>query len=702
MNWLIQKLVDNGWVRLGLSFRWILGTQKVLTTLVNEHDLKLIEKRYQLIEQSGFFSGEKGVTHQQDFIHALFAYDAYEGDAFSKALSHSFIWKRGSVEPLSAFLTFISRVFFQGLYAEDNKQVFFEAVLKQHSGERNALAHTASAKNPTPQQPKSNPLTMLLNALNEAGRFSGQHASENKQRFINGVFATNKNGENTLCNALQSRDIATSKNEDRGSNLKLLLNALAEADCFNGPFADSNKKAFIHAVLINGKYHGVLSEAMWESNSLQLILTALTDSGCFTNERTKQDFIDALFSPNCLGITPLSYATYIHRTQSLKLTYDYLKQAGCFTSDKNKQKLINAIFAQANNGESTLSNASKANKYTATVLEMLTEAGCFDSSVEPLNQQNFVKAVFAEDEHGMNCLYNSLNNNQILNQLMKIKYFEGLYGEQNKQAFIKAVFAPTQIGKEQQGSALSRNCTFPKFPLLIEHLTAAGCFSGSPLSPNKQAFLNAVFAKDKYGESMLSAIYGDNLILVLKKLAEADCFTNPEYKMKFCQAVRANGNAILFNAIYYLKSYLALHKSLFLAGFFKQDIKNLLNESIQKKYDTWSVTTPLMMALRYKKDLLVARLIADGAELTPQQQQQVEEFTKRCQKADNKVAPFNRAAIKTELMQSENSMLFKKPKLKRRASLSDLSLFAQKQSFTSSNYAADDTNHLIKSTAAAH
>ena len=590
----------------------------------------MIEKRYQLIEQSGFFSGEKRVAHQRAFIQALFAYDEYTSDAFNRALSlsYSLSWHEGAVEPLSALLNFIRRVFFDGPSTEDNKQAFFEAVLTQHRGESNALSHTAWIPlQPLtawrPLQPESNPLNVLLNALIEAGIFSEQHAVENKQKFINGVFATNKNGENALYNALKSINSATSKNEVPCPNIKLLLDALAKADCFNGPSAESNKQAFI----------------------------------------------DAIFSPDRLGRTPLYYASRFQSAQSLKLIYDHLKQAGCFTSVENKQKLIDAIFAQTNRGESALSGASHAHEGTAIVLNILTEAGCFDGPIGSLNQQNFVNAVFAEDENGMNCLYYSLNDKQILNQLIKIKYFEGPYAEQNKGAFIKAVLAPTQLGKEQQESALSRNCTFPNFPFLIEHLTAAGCFSGPTNTPNKQAFINAVFAKEMDGESMLSSIHeADSIILLLKKLEEAGCFDNAEYKKQFRQAVR-HAYAILFYAAEDLTVYLALHKSLLLAEFSAQEIKELLNESITQKYGSWSEVPPLMMA--------------DEAELTTQQKQQVEQFTKTSGKP-------------------EKPMVCNQPTLGRRVSLSDLSLFAEKQSNASSksNYAADDTA-LIKSTAAA-
>jgi CRISPR/Cas system CMR-associated protein Cmr5 small subunit len=135
-----------------------------------------------------------------------------------------------------------------------------------------------------------------------------------------------------------------------------------------------------------------------------------------------------------------------------------------------------------------------------------------------------------------------------------------------------------------------------------------------------------------------------------------------------------------------LRSYLALHKSLLLAGFSKQEIKNLLNEPIKQNYDSWTAATPLMIALRGKHDLLAAQLMADGAELTASQKQQVEQHqlevernTKKHQKTEDTVVPLNKAAIKEELQKTEKS-IHKKPKLERRAPLSDFSLFAEKQS----------------------
>ena len=177
-------------------------------------------------------------------------------------------------------------------------------------------------------------------------------------------------------------------------------------------------------------------------------------------------------------------------------------------------------------------------------------------------------------------------------------------------------------------------------------------------------------------------------ILLLKKLGEAGCFSNAVYKKQFCQAVRANGNAILFNVIRNdLRGYLALHESLLLAGFSAQDIKALLNESIKQERDPWAEATPLMMALRKKDDLLAVRLIADGAELTKQQQQQVEAYTKKYQKAENEEVSLTRETTKKEPIQ---------PELKRRNSLYDLSLFALKQSDTTSKYANESTHSVFK------
>ncbi|VEB37897.1 Uncharacterised protein [Legionella sainthelensi] len=53
---------------------------------------------------------------------------------------------------------------------------------------------------------------------------------------------------------------------------------------------------------------------------------------------------------------------------------------------------------------------------------------------------------------------------------------------------------------------------------------------------------------------------------------------------------------------------------------------------------------------------------------------------KNQQQAEAAVAPLDRATIKRELIQTEKNAPYKKPKLEKSASLSDLSLFAEKKS----------------------
>lgn len=123
--------------------------------------------------------------------------------------------------------------------------------------------------------------------------------------------------------------------------------------------------------------------------------------------------------------------------------------------------------------------------------------------------------------------------------------------------------------------------------------------------------------------------------------------------------------------------YLRLHQCLRAAGFTAQDIKQLLNEPVVLKFDYWELATPLMIALLRKHNLLAARLIADGAELTESQKQQVECALKDQQQAEAAVAPLDRATIKRELIQTEKCTL-QKAQIRKTASLSDLSLFAEK------------------------
>ncbi len=702
MNWLIKKLVDSGWVRLGLAFRWIFGTKELFTGLVNESDLNIIESRYKLIEQAGFFSGVDGATNQQAFIQALFAYNLNESDlniiesryklieqagffagevgatnqqAFIQALFASkalnfFSLSGDIVKPLENFLSFIQRVFFQGPSAKDNKQTFIDAVLTQNNGESNALSR--AALKPAPNS-ESSPLKIVLNSLTEVDCFIDD---DKKQKVIHGICALNKVGQNALYNALRSRGGSKPKNEDSCPNIKVLLDALYKADCFNGPSSEANKKTLIQAVLAVGESGGVLSEAMWNTNALQQILAVLTEAGCFTSENGIQAFVDALIKPDGQGINALSDAAYA--PDSLKLIYTQLEKNGCFTSVNNKQKIINAIFSQDRTGDSALLRACEGEKSFTLILDILTKAGCFDDPIGSANRQAFVSAAFAANKNGFNCLYYHTNNEQILNQLMDLKYFEGPFAEQNKQAFITAVLAPAKIGETPWGSVLGSDCSMPSFfPLLLEQLTLAGCFSGDSLNSNKKAFINAVFEKDNRGEYMCY----DSISQLLKKLEEAGCFNNAECKKQFCQAVRANGNKILFCAIEKgLQGYSALHENLLLAGFSAQDIKALLNESTKQKYDSWAEATPLMMALRNKNDLLAERLIADGAEeLTEQQKQQVESYIKKQQENEDKVVQSNIEAIDKKLTQPEKPVLSEEPKLERSGSLSALSLFAEKQ-----------------------
>lgn len=682
MGWFIKTLVDKGWVRLGLSFRWIFGTKELLTDLINEPELHTIVNRYKLMEQSGFFSDKQGASHQQAFIHALFAYDDFKGSAFSKALGFSHSWSKNSSKPFAEFLGFIRHYFFTGSTAEENKKAYIEAVCTQHKGNSNALAQAAWVENPT-SQADSNPLTLLLNSVIE---ISGS-TSENKQKVINALFIPNKNGENALYRALRSRNSNKPAHENFCVNIKVLLDALTKADCFNGPSAAANKEAFIRAILDMGDYGSVLSEAMWNTDSLQQILTALTNADCFATEQNQQAFIDALVASDCLGNSPLHLAAYNYK--SLKLIDDYLKQTNCYSNTKNKQKLIDAIFAQDHNGDSALLNGSEKKECAALLLEILTHAGCFDGPTGSKNQQAFVNAALVLDRYGVACFYNSAFDPQILNQLMKIKYLEGPFAKLNQQNLIKALFTPIKIGDEPMEHAFARSSNSPTLPVIMEHLTAADCFSAESNNSNRQAFIQAVFAKDRYESNMLSLIYkSEMIILLLNKLAEAGCFNDEVTKKQFRDAVRTDGNAILFHVIRDDdKAYLVLHQCLLAAGFSGQDIKKLLNEPRTQKYDSWKVATPLMMALRGKHDLLAARLMADGAELTDSQKRQVEQHQleversiKKQQKTEATIVPFNRTAIKKERVQTEKSVLDKKPKLERSTSLSNLSLFAEKKS----------------------
>jgi hypothetical protein len=73
------------------------------------------------------------------------------------------------------------------------------------------------------------------------------------------------------------------------------------------------------------------------------------------------------------------------------------------------------------------------------------------------NQQAFVSAAFAANEYGISSLYHLSNDQQMLNQLMKIKYLEGPFATPNKQNLIKTLFTQIKIGQEPSEHAFSPN-----------------------------------------------------------------------------------------------------------------------------------------------------------------------------------------------------------------------------------------------------
>lgn len=692
MKRLVRALVDNGWGRLGMSLRWLFGTNNVLTALVNDKDLKKIEQRYNVLQKTGFFSGSEEVAHKQGFIRALFAYDAHKANAFSKSLSFVYSWERNSTEPLSLFLDFIRRIFFQGPSAHIYKQTFIESVLHQHEGESNALTDTAWTKNPT-SNAESNRLQVLLNALTDAGCFHGEFAANNKQQFLHAVFEPNKKGENALYQALKSRKVFIPKDEDSYPNVTLLLKTLAQIDCSS----EANRAICIEGILHVGEYGGVLSKVMWNPSILQEIVILLKNAGCFSNEQYKKAFIEALFAPDSVGSNALSDAACI--PESLQITYEYLKEADCFSNSEDKQKLINAMFSLSKSGKSALSYTAAEGTACTQALKMLDKAGCFNGPTGSSNQQAFVNAVFAEDKFERCAIdFSFVSKEPLLKQLNKIHCFEGPFGERNKQALINAVLKPNKLNNS--GRLLS-NFDFLSFVSLIEHLTAAGCFSGPANNPNKKAFIDAVFTKEKNGKCILSQFnLPKHLILLLEKLADAGCFDETSGRKKFLEAVRSNGNAVVSNSLFDLKSYLALHKCLVQAGCSPQDIKDLLNESVAQEYDYFKKATPLMLAMTRswkKNDILIARLIHDGAVLTDIQKQQVADHDKKYKKSPKDKedeVPFDKEKVIADAREqltapTKKSDHYNQAPLARRGSFSEHSLFAKKP-VKDARWAVDD------------
>lgn len=685
MKWLVRTLVDNGWVRTGMSFRWLFGTNYVLTALVNEKDLKKIEGRYNILQQAGFFSGSNEVTNKQRFIKALFARDLFNNSAFSKSLKFAYHpWDTRSAEPFSLFIGFIRRVFFQGPSADRYKQTFIESVFHQQLGEGNALASAALVdrfdwiENPTAGAQPTTPFQILLEALADANCFHGTFATTNKQQFLDAVFKVNNDGKNIVYEALQC-----------SRNFTSLLEWLTQIDYSS----EENIKTCIEGILHVGKYGSVLGEAMENPSARQWIVTQLRNMGCFTNERYKKAFIDAVVTPSSLvGRNALFSAAHI--SESLEIMHECLKEAGCFSNSENKQKLINAMLLRDRLGNSTLLvTAARSYPYSACVqaLKMLRDAGCFDGSTGSHNQQAFVDSVFAEDDLERSVIDEHVAFLKLLN---KMHYFEGQFGERNKQKLIDAVLKPK---KYNNSSILLDNCSFSSsFALLIEHLTAAGCFSGSTNTPNKKAFIDAVLSKAKDGTCVLSRIYhSKDLIVLLEKLADAGCFDESSSRKKFLEAVRSDGNAVVFHSLTNLKSYLALHKCLVRAGCSPEDIRKLLNESVGQKHNHIQMATrlmtatPLMMAMTQsekKNDILIARLIHDGAILTDMQKQQLTEHDKKYKKPSKDKedkAPFDKEKMIADAKKRLTAPA-KKPThhrqeyLDRRGSFSASSLFAKK------------------------
>ena len=113
MNWLIKKLVDSDWVRLGLAFRWIFGTKFVLKALINDADLNVIEKRYNSMKENGFFSGKNAAFRQQSFIQVFFFSGPGQENAFTKALGLYSFKEKNSPTPLHHYYSLLNAVSFK-------------------------------------------------------------------------------------------------------------------------------------------------------------------------------------------------------------------------------------------------------------------------------------------------------------------------------------------------------------------------------------------------------------------------------------------------------------------------------------------------------------------------------------------------------------------------------------------------------------
>ncbi|CEG58710.1 hypothetical protein [Legionella fallonii] len=680
-GWLATTLVDAGWVKTGLAFRWLIGTENLMYALTNETDLQTIKRRYQLIEDSGFFSGEQELSRKQAFLKSLFTYDAYETDAYSKALSRFYSWNGGNINPLRELLDFIKALFFQGPYAQELKQTFIEATFISNNGEHNSLAHTAWPQTKSTKA-EENPLALLLNTLDEAGCFTGPKTAENQHRFVTALAAQNHDGENALSQSLQHINFGSSLSSlaEKVPNFQLLIERVQTHCLGQGEDVQKNKEIFINGLLHKGRLRRTLEHAMFIPEVVAFIFKFIEQAGYFSQEENKQALFDRLVDFDLLNRSVLYHAS--RNKESLKLVSDQLKSLGCLngsTGAANKEKLIKAIISPNNDGQSALSEA-KDQEVTKLQLELLEEADCFKN--DDFTQQ-FINAVFVKDRYGSNCLYHlsSRKEHELVAKLKAIKFLEGPNAKANQANFIAAVLSKNTLNGE---SALFANCHHESFNFLMEHLTLAGCFSGPDKAKYQQQFIDAIFAANTYGSTIMSRIYRpETIILLLQKLAEAGCFTSATNKNAFIDAIKSDDNRLVFNCMNSLKAYLALRKHLKEAGFSAQELKNLLNQPVTDEYGLKKNTTPYMSALENGDGVLIELLKKDGAELTEEQSKVIAQQQKQIAKWKQEKPEFNREkvtkrlkAFQTEQEEPKNpakKSLRLRPRLERRASFSEIS-----------------------------
>ncbi|WP_131783199.1 hypothetical protein [Legionella gresilensis] len=673
-KWLATNLIDSGWIKTGLFFRRIIGTDNLMYALSNEKNLTTIKRRYQLMEQSGFFSGQKGVSHQQAFIKSLFAYDAYKTDAYSKALEHFYSWNGGDLNPLKDLLSFIRTTFFQGSHASKLKQTFIKAIFAQNHGESNTLAHTAwvEAKSTKVEE---NPLALLLATLDEAGCFRGPKAEKNQNRFLSAIAKPNKNGENALCQSAQyiNFDRKFISLAEKVPNFYLLLEKIQSTFCLEqGVYAQKNKELLSKGLLYRGELRSVLSKVMQVPEAVDYIFKTIESTGYFSTPKNRQDFFDALVSVDRLNSNILQDASY--NAESLQMVCKQLKALGCFEGHKavsNKEKLIKALIRPDSEGENALFKA-RDTKVRDLQLQLLKEAGCFKNG---RYQQEFIDAIFAKNKYGINCLY---NEPKLIETLKTLQFLKGPNAEKNKAYFITAIITKNTLNGE---SVLYHNRNDLSF--LIEHLTIAGCFSGPNSDLYKQLFIDAVLSEDNYGHNMLSSIYSPkDIILLLQKLTEAGCLNSDINKRAFINAVKNNGNALVFRCIENPKTYIALRKVLSAAGLNAQDLKEILNLEVNDKYRIRGEVSPFMAAIRHRDAVVIELLKKDGGELTQEQAQIIEQYQKKLA-ADLRQKPKIDKEATTKSLQSFQKQLEQpkklcnkdrnfKPRLERRMSFSEL------------------------------